>query len=223
MVSSFDVFLERVRKATGVKTQVELGKVLGIRQSSISDAKRRGSVPADWLMKLFRTYGLNPDWLLEGESPVYLKPGAAPAKGLDDEPGGTQPSSSRLVGVSSMQGREDEDGAWQPDHAFHMEIPAMYHRPTVHVVQVDSVDMAPLVRKGAFVGIDTARRNIVDGEVYAFHVPREGLIIKRVFHDMHSSSYRLASMDPRFSETTLSQTLKEQRCVGRIIWVMQEM
>ncbi len=222
MVSSFDLFLERVRKATGVKTQVELGKVLGIRQSSISDAKRRGSVPADWLMKLFKAYGLNPDWLLEGESPVYLKPGATPARGLDNEPG-TLPSSSRLMGVSSMQGREDDDGAWQPDQIFHMEIPAMFHRPTVHVVQIDSVDMAPLIRKGALVGIDTARKNIVDGEIYAFHIPREGLIIKRVFHDMHTSSYRLASMDPRFSDTVLTQALKEQRCVGRAVWVMQEL
>lgn len=223
MVSSFDLFLERVRKATGVKTQVELGKVLGIRQSSISDAKRRGSVPADWLMKLFRTYGLNPDWLLEGASPVYLKPGASPSKGLEDEAGTGQPSSSRLVGVSSMLGREDESGQWQPEWTFHMEIPAMFHRPSVHVMQVDSVDMAPIILKGAFVGIDTMRRNIVDGEIYAFHVPREGLIIKRVFHDMHSSSYRLASMDPRFSETTLTQTLKEQRCVGRVVWVMQDL
>jgi phage repressor protein C with HTH and peptisase S24 domain len=223
MVSSFDLFLERVRKATGVKTQVELGKVLGIRQSSISDAKRRGSVPADWLMKLFRTYGLNPDWLLEGASPVYLKPGATPSKGLEDEAGAGQPSSSRLVGVSSMLGREDESGQWQPEWTFHMEIPAMFHRPTVHVMQVDSVDMAPIILKGAFVGIDTMRRNIVDGEIYAFHIPREGLIIKRVFHDMHSASYRLASMDPRFSETTLTQALKEQRCVGRVVWVMQEL
>jgi len=223
MISSFDLFLDRVRKATGVKTQVELGKVLGIRQSSISDAKRRGSVPSDWLMKLFKTYGLNPDWLLEGASPVYLKPGTAPVDGLTDELGASQPSSSRLVGVSSMLGREDEDGAWQPDWLFHMEIPAMFHRSTVHVIQVDSVDMAPLILKGAFVGIDTARRNIVDGEVYAVHVPREGLIIKRVFHDMHSASYRLASMDPNFAETVLSQSLKEQRCVGRLTWVMQNL
>ena len=63
MNSLFQEVYDRIRFATNARTQVELAEVLEIRQSSISDAKRRDSIPADWYMKLFEKYGLNPDWL----------------------------------------------------------------------------------------------------------------------------------------------------------------
>lgn len=42
--------LQRVFEAAGCTTQVELAAFLGIQQSSISDAKKRKAIPADWLM-----------------------------------------------------------------------------------------------------------------------------------------------------------------------------
>ena len=44
--------LSRVFEAAECRTQMELADVLGIRQSSISDAKRRGVIPPEWLIKL---------------------------------------------------------------------------------------------------------------------------------------------------------------------------
>ena len=73
----FQKVMERIHKATGARTQVQLAAALGVRQSSISDAKRRCSVPSDWLLKLYRSHGLNPDWLAEGHEPVYLSPAKA--------------------------------------------------------------------------------------------------------------------------------------------------
>ena len=70
---NFDEIFERIKLATNTRTQVELADVLDIRQSSISDAKRRNSVPADWFMKLFEQFGLNPDWLKKGNGPMYLR------------------------------------------------------------------------------------------------------------------------------------------------------
>ena len=69
----FNDIYERMRIATGCRTQMELADVLEIRQSSISDAKRRDSVPGDWYMKLFDRFGLNPDWLKQGVGPLYLR------------------------------------------------------------------------------------------------------------------------------------------------------
>ena len=66
--------LERVNEAAGCRTQAQLAEFLGIRQSSISDAKRRGAVPAEWLLKLLRHKGINPDWVLTGEGPRYMCP-----------------------------------------------------------------------------------------------------------------------------------------------------
>ncbi len=66
--------LTRVFEAADCRTQMELADVLGIRQSSISDAKRRGVIPPEWLIKLLRTRGINPEWILTGKAPRLLQP-----------------------------------------------------------------------------------------------------------------------------------------------------
>ena len=68
----FDAAIERIKVATGARTQVQLADVLMVRQSSISDAKRRASIPPEWLLKLFRAYKLMPDWLMDGDGPKLL-------------------------------------------------------------------------------------------------------------------------------------------------------
>ena len=64
----------------GKITQVRLAEVLGIRQSSISDAKRRNSIPSDWLLKALEVSGVDPNWVRTGAGPKY--------RVLSDEPSG---------------------------------------------------------------------------------------------------------------------------------------
>ena len=51
-----------------------MGRFLGINQSAISDAKRRGTIPAEWLLTLLRGKGINPDWVLTGKGARRLRP-----------------------------------------------------------------------------------------------------------------------------------------------------
>lgn len=66
--------MNRVFEVAGCRTQVELAKLLGIRQSSISDAKKRQTIPAEWLVKLLRLKGASPEWILTGLGPQKLGP-----------------------------------------------------------------------------------------------------------------------------------------------------
>lgn len=66
--------ISRVFEAAGCRTQAELADFLGIRQSSISDAKRRNTIPPEWLITLLRLKKINPDWVLTGRGAQYLKP-----------------------------------------------------------------------------------------------------------------------------------------------------
>lgn len=68
----FEEAMERIRRTTGLRTQVLLAACLGIRQSSISDAKRRDTVPDSWLVGLYERYDLNPTWIRSGEGPAFL-------------------------------------------------------------------------------------------------------------------------------------------------------
>ena len=46
--SSFDEIFRRFQSVTGTSTQQELADVLGIKQSTISESKKRGTVPPGW-------------------------------------------------------------------------------------------------------------------------------------------------------------------------------
>ena len=70
--SDFEAQYARVFEAAECRTQVELAAVLEIRQSSISDAKRRRAIPAEWFVKLFGKKRANPEWSLYGEGTKYL-------------------------------------------------------------------------------------------------------------------------------------------------------
>lgn len=49
-------------------------RILDIKQSSISDAKKRGKgLPSDWLMKLYEKRRINPDWIRTGIGPQILQ------------------------------------------------------------------------------------------------------------------------------------------------------
>lgn len=70
-MSTFDETYERMKSATHARTQMELAKMLDIGQSSISDAKRRKSIPAEWFLRLHDRFGLSIDWLRGKDGPMY--------------------------------------------------------------------------------------------------------------------------------------------------------
>lgn len=69
---AFDAAMGRIKELTGAKTQCQLAEVLDVRQSSISDAKRRASIPAEWVLKLHRSHRAMQDWILDGTGPRTL-------------------------------------------------------------------------------------------------------------------------------------------------------
>lgn len=105
MQLNFEKVMERIREVTSTRTQVQLAERLGVRQSSISDAKRRGTVPPAWLLTLQRQLRVNPDWLLTGTGPRYLVPsedGATPALASEWLPP-APPSPLEELGVPELQ------------------------------------------------------------------------------------------------------------------------
>lgn len=90
---AFGEQLQRIHCAAQTRTQVELAELLGIRQSSVSDAQKRGSIPAEWLVKLLRLSGTNPEWILTGQGPRLLAPINGEAATAPAPPGDVMQSS----------------------------------------------------------------------------------------------------------------------------------
>lgn len=63
----------RFCEATGQNTQLDLANFLEVRQSAVSDAKRRKSIPHAWLRTVHKKLNVNPLWLLTGEGSKYCQ------------------------------------------------------------------------------------------------------------------------------------------------------
>lgn len=68
----------RIGKICGVKSQVGIAAFLGIKQSSISVAKKRQTIPLEWLLTLWEKVGANPVWILTGRGKKFLVPSDTP-------------------------------------------------------------------------------------------------------------------------------------------------
>lgn len=220
---SIDETFERIKLATRTRTQIELANVLNIRQSSISDAKRRNSIPSDWCIKLFERYGLNPDWIKKGQGPMYLKTEAgylkadveeAPAAKEENTPYANANTKNALVSVFSML-------AWDGGALKTLDkiaLPLTLTGPSIVTFRLDSTSMEPLLRKGAYIGVDTSQRQIVSGELYAVVLPHGGIAVSHVFPCSAGRNFSLKVENPQHPEMTMPAETFDENVVGRVVW-----
>lgn len=232
-MSTFEHVFDRIKMAISTKTQVQLADVLEIRQSSISDAKRRDSIPAEWYMKLFKKFGLNPDWLEEGAGPWYLKnkhgeyvtsDGTVPQGVMETLGSYAGPENKgTVITIHSMQVEIKENGNWAPVPVGRLNIPQSFARTGLQVLKTGAASMEPLIRRGAFVGVDTQHKHIESGELYALFIPHEGIALKRVFHDPENKRYILRSENVLHPEQYLPVERRDELIYGRVVWVLQDL
>ncbi|EFL53054.1 putative phage repressor [Solidesulfovibrio fructosivorans JJ]] len=223
-INRFDEAFDRIKQATGMRTQVEIAKLLDIRQSSISDAKRRQSIPDSWLIKLYQIYNLNPNWIIDGEQPQFLgeKRGGALHVRESGDGYGRKPKYYQMP-VAPMSAPEPEQQDETVTIAETLAVPEQFHKPSLVIVRMDESDMEPVIHRGAYVGIDKDRRTIRSGGLYALDMPMEGLIIKRVVHDAENSRLILRSENQTYADQTIPADGAADRVVGRVTWVFQEL
>ncbi|WP_165174449.1 helix-turn-helix domain-containing protein [Desulfovibrio sp. ZJ369] len=228
---AFAEIYERIKLATSSRTQVELAEVLDIRQSSISDAKRRNSVPGDWYMKLFEKFGLNPDWLKQGVGPMYLRtehgymPQDAPAALAESAAHyGDALAKHSVSTIFDMQCAYN-DKASRPEltPVGKIALPLSLGREGLLVLRMRGANMSPLILPGAHLGVDTLDNTVVSGQIYAIFAPNEGLMLRRVFLNSAQDGYLLRSESPDFPETALTPELLAKRLLGRVVWILQEL
>ena len=56
----------RIRLETEIQNQEQLATFLGIKQASVSGAKKRGQFPRAWAEKVAKHYNLRYEWIVEG-------------------------------------------------------------------------------------------------------------------------------------------------------------
>ena len=83
--------------------------------------------------------------------------------------------------------------------------------------------MEPLIRRGGYIGLDTEKTRIRSGEAYGIYVPHEGLVLKRVYFDADNNRFILRSENPEHPEQTIPAKNAEDKVLGRVVWLLQEL
>lgn len=213
--AAFEDIYSRVMEAAGAETQMDLARRLGIRQSSVSDAKKKKRVPSSWILSLCIESGWNPRWIVSGEPPRRLVVGG----GNDVE---SDTDGLRIVPVVSTELKRDKKRGWLGAETGRICIPGSFDAAGMLVVQCGDSGLEPFIRRGAYVGLETGRLNIADGDLYAVHLPGAGLVFRRVFLDIGQETLVLKGENKNQPPLSLPLAKKEAHLVGRVAWTLQK-
>ena len=212
--TNFDNFLERVFRQTGIGSQTELAAVLQINRSAITQARKKDSIPARWLLGLHRLYGLSPEWLETGKGRPRLVPSVEDSAVFRQIPkvearlsagGGSFEIGSEIKGYYAFQ-TEWLRSKGNPDHMVLMDI--------------FGNSMEPELKDGDTVLIDESLKGIIAGAVYAVGVD-DTIMVKRI--EKHPSKLVLLSDNTDYDPIYLSGTDCESvRIIGKVIWAGRE-
>ena len=182
---SFEAIYARMLFAAGVRTQTELANLLNMKQASISEAKKRGSIPAEWCMRLYDTCGIRFDWQRFGTGPVYdaakLKEIEKFRKGEWTAPATDGPLSLHEPDTPFYPYKEKDEtpvcSAIQlPDGSFpevtRQSFPSEFLPEGSRVFRLLETDMAPVLNKGALVAV-LAGSPAGEGDIVAVFFGRE--------------------------------------------------
>ncbi|MHC1789083.1 LexA family transcriptional regulator [Solidesulfovibrio sp.] len=219
---TFEDAYARIQSATRTRTQTEIAAILGIKQSSISDAKKKNTVPDGWLVTLYRGFGLEPDWILYGQEPACRREGVTFPTGVRETATGYAAPPSRVT-VYAMARTDPETGAWAREGQETIPLLESLHRSNLLVVKMDNVSMEPVIRRNAYVGIDCDDTRLRSGEIYALDIPGEGLVIKRVVRDLEKQRLAILADNPSHQGQYLPLENPGVTPIGKAVWVIQEL
>ena len=222
--ADLEQILKRIYEVANAKTQDELSAVLGIRQSSVSEAKKRKSIPSDWYITLFDKFEVNPNWLRYGCGPKYVRSDNRYAQQnvtSNISIGASEFMSSYLKAVYGHIFNMDFNAA-TPNESQRtigqIVLPEAYLRNNISVFCVNTNSLDPFIKKGALVGIDTTKKNPASGEIFASLIPIEGIVLGRLFYDEYQSGFIIKTNHTIYKLKTENI---ESQILGRMSWVLQ--
>jgi phage repressor protein C with HTH and peptisase S24 domain len=212
--SKFESFLQRVCEATGIASQTELASALNINRSAITQARKKGSIPDKWILKLYRTFALNPDWVETGFGPTFLKPSASSDSRFENIP---KVKARLSAGGGSFEVGSEIEGYY----AFRKEwLATKGNINKIVLMDIFGNSMEPEIKDGDTVLIDESQKDILAGAVYAVGI-EDTIMVKRL--EKHPNKLVLHSDNRDYSPIYLQgNEINSVRIIGKIIWICRE-
>jgi len=217
MENKVDILLARLMDATGISSQSELARELGINRSGITHARNKNRIPEKWIVKLYRRFKVNPDWVDTGKGPVFHHQHPVVEENENDFRCIPKVAARLSAGTGSFECDQKV--------ADYLSFPSAWlsrkgSAAAMVAMEVFGQSMEPLIREGDTVLIDQSQTRIMAGAIYAVGVD-DTILVKRL--EKHPDALVLSSDNKDFSPIHLDvHALDKVRVLGRVIWSCRE-
>lgn len=212
---SFESFLQRVFEATGITSQNELASALKVNRSAITQARNKNAIPDKWILKLFRSYGLNPDWIETGTGSTFIET----SKDSDSKYKDIPKVKARLcAGGGSFEVGSEIEGYY----AFRKDwLSAKGLINKMVLMDIFGNSMEPEIKDGDTILIDESQKDILAGAIYAVGID-DTIMVKRL--EKHPNKLVLVSDNTDYSPIYLKgNEMASVRIIGKVVWICREL
>ena len=227
-----ELILMRLKNALSAKSDSELGRMLGVSQQAISNAKNNKKLPDSWVRVAAERYNLCTDWLFFGRGP--MRPEENPKQVLLAE---LRKKTNDIIErnndivmiplvdavLSAGGGSFETTGTPRKEYAFRRDFILRKGNPSDMVLmRVSGDSMVPDVLNGDVALIDQSKTKIVPGQMYAVGF-EESIYLKRI--DNLPGKVILKSANPAYPPVELDtrgDLSAHFRVIGRVLWIGRE-
>lgn len=221
--------LERLLRATGAKSVAELGRLLGITSQAIYNVKQSQQVPASWMPKVAKRFGVSTDWLFFGIGAMKINRETSSESGSPDK-GGTDAESDDLIRIpmvdavlSAGTGSFETSDQVAREYAFRRDFIQRKGNPANMVLmRVRGDSMQPEVMDNDVVLLDQSKTRPHPGPIFAVGI-EDAIYLKCV--DMLPGQIILKSVNTDYEPIRIDmgeQTSDQFRVIGQVLWVGRE-
>ncbi|MBW2607625.1 MAG: helix-turn-helix domain-containing protein [Deltaproteobacteria bacterium] len=212
----FDIFIRRVFEALKISSQNRLAILLGINRAGITQAKNKGTVPDKWILDLYRKYGINPDWIETGKGKMFIaeRTGSVVVPEYKCVP---HVKARLCAGDGSFEVDENICDYWM----FRTDwLKSKGVTSDMILIDVYGNSMEPELKDGDTVLIDTSRKEILAGSIYAVGID-DTIMVKRI--EKHPGKLVLMSDNKDYETIYLSiSEMDSVRIIGKIVWISRD-
>ena len=126
------------------------------------------------------------------------------------------------VTVFAMGQTDPVNGTWTQSPLEIIPIGIHLDRPGLLVVRMDNASMEPIIRRGAYVGIDSHDRALRNGLIYALDIAEEGLNLRRFMRGQGDDGFTMLAENPSLPAQRCPADASGLTIIGKVVWVIQE-
>lgn len=214
MENKIDELINRIMDATGIHSQADLAKELGINRSGITHARNKNRIPDNWIVRLYRRYRLNPQWIESGTGKVFLDSETCGDVLFKQIP---KVEARLSAGTGSFECGEKTDTFLSFQASW---LARKGNASCMVAMEVFGRSMEPVIREGDTVLIDQSKTRILAGAIYAVGV-EDTILVKRL--EKLPDKLTLLSENPDFAPIYIGpEELSKVRILGKVIWSCRE-